>query len=57
MENEQIDLCPKCGANWTVLNEMLAEEPGTDNYVIADRLIRACVVCRDHFLNPIGAKG
>ena len=50
------EICPKCGANWTALKEMLAEEAGTDNYIIADRAIMACVVCRDHFLNPIGAK-
>ena len=56
MENEQIDLCPKCSANWTVLKEMLAELRGTDNHEMAVRIISNCAVCGNHFLNPIGAK-
>ena len=47
------ELCEKCGANWPVIKKMLTEPQGTDNHELADRLIRACVVCREHFLSPL----
>jgi len=41
--------CPKCRVNWSILSEMLKEERGTDNHVMATRIIDSCEHCKGAF--------
>ena len=45
--------CPKCKVSWEAITEMLREPMGTDNFLIAWRIINSCDTCGQRFLSVI----
>jgi transcription elongation factor Elf1 len=42
-------LCPKCGADWNALGEMLNEYPDSDNFRQAVVIAQNCPICAVRF--------
>jgi len=41
--------CPRCGANWKIIPDMLADGMQSWNYQLAMTIISNCDVCRARF--------
>ena len=42
--------CPTCGANWTLVKEMLAGMLNPDNKAVAEYMLRNCTECKANFV-------
>jgi len=46
---KQQEVCPKCGAHWRAIGQMLRGPAGSDNLYLAEVIIDKCDVCQARF--------